>query len=267
MRRYLILDLDGTLTNNKKEITPKTYQAIMDMQERGHRVILASGRPTPGVKPVAEKLQLEKYNGYLLSYNGGKIIECSTGNVIGQQMLPEDIVGELFQMADQLQIGMMTYNKSGIVANLHHDEYMELESNINHLKIYHYENPGEQVDFPVNKCLGTAPVEIAPEIEEKFRQRFGDRISVSRSEPFFIELVPKGIDKAASLQTLCDQKGISPQDMIACGDGFNDISMIKFAGVGVAMANGQEPVRKAADYITLSNEEDGVAHVIEKFLQ
>ena len=265
-QKILVLDLDGTLTNSEKKITPRTKEALMKMQELGHIVVLASGRPTPGVTPVAKELELEKYGGYILSYNGGNITRCSDEEVLYKQTLPDDIVPELFAMADELGIGMMTYNKQGIVANMHNDEFMELESFITHLEISHYEKPAENIGASVNKCLGTAPVEIAPEIEKKFAAKFGDRISVSRSEAFFIELVPMGIDKAASLAKLCEILGMTKEDMIACGDGFNDISMIQYAGVGVAMANAHEPVKEVADYITLSNDEDGVAHVIEKFI-
>ena len=90
-------------------------------------------------------------------------------------------------------------------------------------------------------------------------------MNVFRSEPFFLELVPQGIDKARSLAVLLEEIGLSKDEMIACGDGFNDLSMIQYAGLGVAMANAQEVVKKAADYITLSNEEDGVAAVVKKF--
>lgn len=265
-KKILVLDLDGTLTNDEKKITLRTKNALMEMQELGHTVVLASGRPTPGVRPVAEELELAKYDGYILSYNGGRITRCSTDEVIYKQALPDEIVPELFQMADELGIGMMTYNQQGIVANLHNDKYMELEAFITHLEIKHYENPAEHIGASVNKCLGTAPVDIAPEIEKKFAQKFGNRISVSRSEPFFIELVPLGIDKAASLAKLCTILGVSRENMIACGDGFNDISMIEFAGLGVAMENAQVPVKEVADYVTLSNNEDGVAHVIEKYV-
>ena len=94
-----------------------------------------------------------------------------------------------------------------------------------------------------------------------------DRMGVYRSEPYFLELVPKGIDKAQSLAVLLEKIGATKAEMITVGDGFNDFSMIKFAGLGVAMANAQEVVRQSADYVTLSNQEDGVAAVVEKFMK
>mgnify|MGYP004470756325 CR=1 FL=1 len=266
MKKILVLDLDGTLTNDEKKITPKTKQALEAMLRQGHKVVLASGRPTVGVLPVANELQLNQYESYILSYNGGSVLNCKTNEVIYNQTLPDDIVPQLFALADQIDMGMMTYNTAGIVANMHHDEFMELEAKINHLKLHHFEKPLEQLNNTVNKCLGTVAVSRAPQVEQQFMGHFGDRISVSRSEPFFIELVPKGIDKAASLAKLCELLHCTKDDMIACGDGFNDLSMIRYAGLGVAMENAQDTVKEAADYITLSNNHDGIAHVIEKFI-
>ena len=103
-------------------------------------------------------------------------------------------------------------------------------------------------------------------LEKEMYEHLKDRMGVFRSEPYFLELVPKGIDKASSLSVLLEKLGMTKDEMIAVGDGFNDLSMIQYAGLGVAMANAQEVVKENADFITLSNEEDGVAHVVEKFI-
>ena len=251
-KKVLVLDLDGTLTNSQKEITDKTLEAVFRMQEYGHKVVIATGRPTPGALPIAKKLKLEKFGGFIASFNGGQITDCGSGEVIYQQTLPN--------------IGFISYDKTGIIAADRPDKYIDLEARINHLPVSYKKNIAEYIDFPLNKCLGTAEPEVAPEKEQAFIEKFGDRINVSRSEPFFIEITPKGIDKAASLEHLCEIIGSSRENMIACGDGFNDISMIKYAGVGVAMANAQEEVKAAADYITVSNDEDGVAKVIYEMI-
>ena len=161
---------------------------------------------------------------------------------------------------------MMTYQNGKIISGEIVDEYMGLESRINGLEICPFADPAAQGTTPVNKCLGTADPEHAARLEVLFREKYGDRIDVGRSEPFFLELLPKHVDKAASLGKLCEALGQTKEDLIACGDGFNDRSMIAFAGLGVAMANAQDVVKEVADYVTLSNDEDGVAHVIEKFI-
>ena len=134
----------------------------------------------------------------------------------------------------------------------------------------------EYVDYNPNKCLLTAPGEIAAEHEKILSKKFEGRISIYRSEPFFIEALPMGIDKAHSIEgeyrhrkanaNLAKSLGIPKENTIACGDGFNDLTMIKYAHVGVAMANATDVVKENADYITKSNNEDGIAHVIEKFI-
>ncbi len=101
--------------------------------------------------------------------------------------------------------------------------------------------------------------------EEELVERLGDKMDIFRSAPFFLELVPKGIDKAQSLSSLLAKINLTPADMIAFGDGYNDLSMLKLAGMGVAMENAAPEVRADADYVTLSNEEDGVAAALEHF--
>ncbi len=92
-------------------------------------------------------------------------------------------------------------------------------------------------------------------------------LSIYRSEPFFVEIMPRGVDKAASLGVLLDMLGMKREDMVCCGDGFNDISMIKYAGTGVAMGNAIDEVKAAADFVTLSNDEDGLVPVIDKYIR
>lgn len=264
--KIIALDLDGTLTNSKKEISKRNKEAIRDAQKQGHVVVLASGRPTPGVWSVARRLDMDFNGGYMLSYNGAKIQDCRTGEILYQRTMPEEIVPQLFSLAKEKGIGMMTYQKHGIISGEIVDDYMELEARINGLKIYSHANPASQLLTPVNKCLGTAEPEWAAQLEDEFRERFGDSIDVGRSEPFFLELIPKGVGKGESLKKLCELLGQGVEDLIAIGDGYNDYSMIACAGFGVAMANAQDIVKEAADYITASNDEDGVAVAIEKFI-
>ncbi len=264
--KILVLDIDGTLTNSQKEITENTKQGIKNIMERGHIVMLASGRPTPGMKRYAEELELEKYGGYLLSFNGGKIINCKTGEIVFQKTLPNHILPRLYKFAVAHDCGLVTYLGDSVILGTRSDEYVELEARINGMPIRQVENMIDFVDFDMNKCLMTAPVDKAPELEKQLQEMFGDIASIYRSEPFFIEIMPKGVDKAASLDRMLCTVGLKRENAICCGDGFNDMTMIQYAGVGVAMENAQEKVKEAADYITKSNDEDGIVVVIDKFI-
>ena len=123
-----------------------------------------------------------------------------------------------------------------------------------------------EVTYPINKLLLTGNPADMPHVEELMQQEFAGKLSIYRSQPFFIETMPLGIEKSASLQILLRAKGLTAENLMACGDGWNDLPMLKFAGLGVAMGNAQPEVKAAADYITADNEHDGVGLAVEKFI-
>ena len=265
--KLLVLDLDGTLTNNKKEITEYTRNTLIEAQEEGVKIVLASGRPTYGIAPIAEKLELKKYGGYILSYNGGEIINWQTGEMMYENVLPDEVLPYLYQCSRDNDFAIVTYKDKYVITEHPNDKYVLKEAILNVMETKKVDNFLEAIDFPVAKCLIVGEATRLAELEKKMYEVLKDRMGVYRSEPYFLELVPKGFDKAQSLAVLLEKIGATKEEMIACGDGFNDLSMIKFAGLGVAMANAQEIVRESADYVTLSNEEDGVAAVVEKFMK
>ena len=264
--KMIVLDLDGTLTNSKKEISKPTKEALIEVQKRGCKVVLASGRPTPGVLPLAKELKLEIYGGYTLAFNGARILDCRSQKVIYQKTLPQKTIPEIYNAAIENEVGIITYTEDKIIAGTPVDAYMLKEKEICKVPILEVESFKDYVKFPVNKCLLTAEGSYLAKVEERLRKKFHKLLSVYRSEPYFLEIVPQGIDKAHSLSKLLASLGMTAKDMICCGDGFNDISMIEYAGLGIAMENAQEAVKNAADFITKSNDEDGILHVIEKFL-
>lgn len=264
--KLLVLDLDGTLTNNKKEITENTRNTLIEAQEKGVKIVLASGRPTYGIVPIAEKLELKKYGGYILSYNGGEIINWQTGEMMYENVLPDDILPYLYQCAKDNNFAIVTYKDKYVITEHPDDEYVLKEAILNVMDTQKVNHFLEAIDFPVPKCLIVGEAERLAVLEKQMYESLKDKMGVYRSEPYFLELVPKGIDKAQSLSVLLQKIGYTREEMIAIGDGFNDKSMIEYAGLGVAMANAQEVVKQAADYITLSNEEDGVADVVKKFM-
>ncbi len=263
----LVLDIDGTLTNSQKEITPKTKHAVIDTMKRGHKVILASGRPTYGMHRYEKELELKENGGFLLSFNGGRIVNCATGEVVYQRILPKEVIPGLYDFAISHDCGLITYENENIILGTRDDEYIAIESRINGMEVKKVDNFVEYVDFDINKCLMTAPPEQAEKYVEMLQEEFGDILSIYRSEPFFIEIMPQNVDKASSLDRMLQTVGLYRENTICCGDGYNDISMIEYAGVGVAMANAQEKVKESADFITKSNDRDGIVVVIEKFIE
>ena len=264
--KAIILDLDGTLTNDAKEITPRTKAALMAAQQQGVRVVLASGRPTYGIQPLADELEIGGYDGYVLAFNGGKVVKWSDKSVVFEQKLEPELVPGLYKAAMDGDFQILTYQGEGIAATNIKDEYVVHEAFINKMPLMQYDDFLNQLVFPINKCLIVGAPEPLAKLEHGLSKELEGKMNVYCSAPFFLECVPLGIDKAASLQRLFDSLGIKAEETIACGDGHNDLSMIQFAGLGVAMANAAPEVKAAADYVTLSNEEDGVACVVEKFI-
>ena len=264
--KMIVLDLDGTLTNRNKEITPRTRKVLLEAQQKGKIVVLASGRSSFGVLPLARELELERYGGYILSFNGGIIIDCRTGKVVFQKELPVDMNRRIVELSVEHRVNLMTYQDDLLITNNPDCEYVQLEAKINHLTIRQVEDMASYVDFAVPKMIMTDDGDYLATVEGKVKAALGKNLSVYRSEPFFLEILPKGIDKAQCLAKLLELLGVQREEMIACGDGYNDLTMIQYAGLGVAMENAVLPVRSAADFITFSNNDDGVAHVVEKFL-
>lgn len=263
--KLLVLDLDGTLTNSKKEITRHTKETLIKAQEAGLKVVLASGRPTYGVAPLANELELQKYEGYILAYNGGEIIDWKTRELMYEKQLDSDLLPYLYRCAKENDFAIVTYENEYVLTEKPDDEYVLKEALLNVMKIKKVDNFLEAVKHPITKCLIVGEPSRLALLEKEMYEKLKDRMGVFRSEPYFLELVPKGIDKAQSLSVLLEEIGMTKNEMIAIGDGFNDLSMIQYAGLGIAMENAQDVVKQAADFITLSNEEDGVAYAVEKF--
>lgn len=268
MKNYkiLVLDLDGTLTNSKKEITAHTREMLLRAQRKGVKVVLASGRPTYGILPLAEELELTSYGGYILSFNGGQIIDCSTRKCLYENVLDPLVYPYLQQCARKNGFTILSYRDEYIVSENADDPYVKHEAFLNKMKSVTTVDFLREFTAPLPKCLIVGEPEQLAKLEMEMKAALSGKMNVFRSEPFFLELVPNGIDKAQSLEVLLRKIGMQREEMIAIGDGFNDLSMIEYAGLGIAMANAQEVVKEKADYITLSNEEDGVAAAVEFFI-
>jgi hypothetical protein len=265
--KVLALDLDGTLTNSAKVITPRTRAALQAAMEQGVTIVLASGRPPVGIKPVAEDLDLYNKGGCILANNGGTILDCKTGETLYQMRLPAEVVPELCAFAAKEDIAILTYNSEGVVTERPDVEWVIHEGKINKIPILKVDDLASYVDYPVSKMLIALDPSRMDDVYSKAEAHFKGKIDVYPSCAFFLEAVPLGVAKDASLGALLDRMGLTRENLMACGDGLNDRSMIEFAGVGVAMQNANDAVKELADYVTeADNNHDGVAEAVEKFI-
>lgn len=265
-RKALVLDIDGTLLNSKKEITPATAEAIRKVMLAGHRVVIASGRPLPGMKRCGQELELEKYGGYLLSYNGAKVVDCGTGKVIYEKTLPAHIPAEIYEYARAHGAGVVSFEGDCVISGFEPNEYVRLEAKHNGLDIRVVPEFPEYIDFPVNKCMIMDHGDRDAMYEKELKEKYGSSLSIFRSEEYFLEIMHAGISKADSLNAILDYIDVKRENTICCGDSYNDISMIEYAGIGVAMGNAKPEVKAVADYITGTNDDDGLVEVINKYI-
>ena len=274
--KVIIMDVDGTLTNSQKIVTPKTKEALMKAQKAGAILILASGRPTSGLRDLAAELEMDKHHGLLVAFNGSKVIDCETGETLfNQAMSVEEGKAVLEHM-----------KKFDVMPMIDKGEYMHvndvfagmLENNGNPINIIQYESRGgkfklcEQedlaafVDYPLNKILTAGEPGYLKEHYKEMMAPFDGKLSCMFTAPFYFEFTAQGIDKAKALDTVLIPMGYKREDMVAFGDGHNDASMVKYAGVGVAMENAVQDLKDIADAITLSNEEDGIGEYLYKHM-
>lgn len=264
--KIVALDLDGTLVNSQHEISGVNRKKLIELQELGCKVALVSGRPFKGVAKHAQELQLAKFGGYLICYNGGLIMDCSDNSVIYSRELPHEYLPEICEGIKGLDVTVNTYTMDEIIAANSFNKYTEIEPDIVGMALRFVDDFVKFVDFPINKCLLTGYPETILKLEEEYREKFKGRLDVFKSEAFFLELVPHGINKGEAIKKLAEINKAELKETMAFGDGFNDVQLVKTAGMGIAMANACQQVLEAADYVTLSNDDDGVAAAIDKFI-
>lgn len=265
--KLLVLDIDGTLLNKKKEISARTLATLVKVQQMGIHIVLASGRPTHGVRPIANMLELHKYGGYVMPYNGGHIIKADTGDVLFERRIDPDMIPYLNKRATKKGFPIFTYNFDTIITNTPQNVHILAEGELNDMRVVGVENFPAVVDFRPSKCMMVSDdVEALTEEENLLRKKLDGVLDVYRSEPYFLEIVPRSVNKGDTLGLLMDMLKVDKDEVIAFGDGVCDIPMLQLAGQGIAMGNAVESVKRCADAITLSNDEDGVAEALEKLL-
>lgn len=263
--KLLVLDVDGTLLNDKKEITPRTLAALLKVQQMGVHIVLASGRPTNGVLPLAKALELDHYGGYVLSYNGGQIIKVQTGEILFEKRINPEMLPYIDKKAKKNDFAIFTYHKDHIITDKPDNEHVQQEARLSNMQVVGVDNFVEAIDFPPCKCMLVSDDEEAlVGLENHWKKRLAGVLDVFRSEPYFLEVVPQFIDKGNTLGVLLSKLSILPEEVVAIGDGVCDVTMLQLAGLGIAMGNAQDSVKACADVTTTSNEAEGVAVAVEK---
>lgn len=264
------LDLDGTLLTDKKELTRRNIQVMKEALRRGIVVLVATGRPWMG---IPEQLRMFPGMHYALTSNGARVIDIRTGEVIDEHLLSPESAKKTLEICAKYDTLLEVYfdgqgyadrAKLECVERYHKNPNMWEYTRKTRIPV---ENVSELVERE-NRGLDKVQALFADMDERQCAWRdlesIGD-IGLVGSLRYNIEINAAGVNKGTGLVRLGELLGIRREEIMACGDGDNDTAMLREVGLGVAMANAEEQVKDAADYITLSNEEDGVAEAIEKF--
>ena len=259
MIKLLALDMDGTLLNEAKEIPQAHIDAIHKAIEKGVKLVLCTGRPLFGVLPYYKKLGLDLQNEYVIVNNGCSTHQTSDWSLVDWRELSKSEKSEvqltLFDEEHYFVLGgkpnpIVEYDATLVFADLTEISLEEATS-------------GKYRMFQ-GMFLGTK--EQTDDFEQRFAEELCQRFSGVRSQPVIYEAMPLGTTKASALSRLADILNIQPSEIMAMGDANNDIEMLEFAGLGIAMGNASDYVKSLADAVTTSNEEDGVARAIEKYI-
>lgn len=278
--KLILLDVDGTLATSQKQISPNTKVALLNVQEHGVKLALCSGRPDRGLYPWAEELRMTEYGGFFVCYNGGKVLNCQTGQVLfDQPLLAEDAKAVLehmkrFQVTPMISRGEYMYVTDVFRHDIRPEQpglpeifnVMQYEARGNGYLLCEKRDLAEFLDFPLNKILTYGDPIYLQEHWREMAAPFAERLTCMFTAPFYFEFTAKDIDKAKAIDSALSPLGYQPSEMMAFGDAQNDITMLRYAGLGIAMGNALDEVKRLADEVTASNDEDGIAHSLFRHL-
>jgi len=268
MTKLLFADLDGTLLKDDKTISSELKQGILSMIDQGHSLILSSGRPYNSILSVKESLDLPDKGVLINAYNGGLLIDCSSQEILIEQRLLRTDVSKILQLAYARDLHCQTYSDTHIVSERRTKE-IELYSKHVNLPIIFAENAESVLENGPFKMMAISYTskETLAALGRDISLSTNGRLTTLFSNDNYLEILPSTSGKGKGIEFLCEHLNLSITNAISVGDAENDSSMIITAGLGVAMANATEDLKRLSNYVTSKdNNHDGLLEVIEKFI-
>lgn len=263
--KLLILDVDGTLLNSQREISKRTIQTLRKVQSIGIKVALASGRPTYGILSLAKAIDLDVHGGYIISYNGAQVISATDGQIVFERNIDPQMVPYLEKKVLKLGMDMAYYDGDEVVSTNIENPYVIDEAKMNGMKLRQVDQLSMAIeDWPNEMMIFCDNEEELTALDEHMQRHLNGVMDTIHSNPYMLEIVGYQVGKSYAMSALVQKLGIDLSEVIAIGDGAADINMIQMAGVGIAMGNATEGVRRCADFTTLPNDQDGAAVAIER---
>jgi len=262
MYKLIAIDCDGTLLNSKREISKRTVTAIKAARDSGVKIVLASARPSYRLKQFLEPLGLVTSDQYLVSFNGGLVCNNTYSEILFSKAISTKIVLELIKFGHQFKTKVFIYAQDCIYSDVDEETYQRNNPDVN-FKVVNF-NDLDFSKISIYKAVYLNSAEDTKRIRSSLPDEFLSNFETSSSVPQYIEFVSKGITKSHALEYIGDKLRIKASEMVAFGDQENDLAMLQYVGYSVAMGNATDEVKKQVDFVTASNDEDGVALVVEK---
>ena len=262
--KLMAVDIDGTLLNSKHELTGKTKEAIEKAVKKDIIFTLSTGRPVHGIKFLSELLNFNK-DFPVITYNGAMVVMSKSGKVLYDQKLKEKYVNEIESLCKENGTHMIIWSDNNLYMTEENAYTMDYQKILN-TGYTIVENFREIARGGITKAIWIDETEKIKKLQGKIQEHFGGTLNCHTSRPYLLEFVDKNASKAVGMEKIGEYYNIDKSEMIAAGDGYNDISMIKYAGLGVVMGNAPNDIKEIADFVTLTNDEDGLAYVINKFV-
>lgn len=264
--RLIALDLDGTLYNDRKEITPATLNALRDAQDRGVRLMISSARPVPGLYRSRDALDMMRHDGILMAYNGGRILTARDNQTLFKDAIPLPMAQAMLKKLEALPVTPILDDGKIFYVTDPAAYKVEYECKNNDMICECVPNLADFIDFAPAKILMSVQPDKIAQVQRAIAQMLPAGLIVVQTAAFYLEIIPKTVGKGCALLKVCDLLQIDRAQTIAFGDSENDISILRAAGQGVAMGNAAEDVKAAADFVTLSNNADGIAAALNALL-
>ncbi|MBY5035212.1 sugar-phosphatase [Streptococcus gallolyticus] len=264
--KLVTVDIDGTLLNSKKEITPEVFAAVQEAKAAGVKIVITTGRPISGVHHLLKELNLTDPGDYVISFNGGLVQDTATGEDILKETLSYEDYLDLELLARRLNLPMHVSTKEGMyTANRNIGKYTIYEAMLVNSPVF-YRTPEEIADKEIIKMMMVDEPEILDAAIEKIPAYFFERFNIAKSAPFYLDITPKSSSKGQAVIGLAGKLGLTLEQTMGIGDEENDRSMLEVVGNPVVMENGNPKLKEIAKYITKSNDESGVAHAIREWV-
>lgn len=267
MIKLVAIDLDGTLLNSKKEISTRNKEALAKAKAAGVKIVICTGRPLAAIGRYLDDLNLRDTGDYSITFNGGLVQKNDTGEIIEKASMPLENVHDLYELAKELNVPLDILSDGLVLQLPTTQEYKSLYSQLNKLLTFEsYELGQLAADRIYNKAVIAVEQTYLDEQMKKIPRSFYDRYEIIKTRSNLLEFMPKGITKAYGISLLARDLGIKQEEIMTIGDEENDLPMIEYAGLGVAMENAVPRVKDLSDVITDTNDNYGVAQAVEKFV-